>query len=57
MKNKTITYELKRAIDFLTLLGLLLFVVFFVESMIDVVSSFQTEVFSGAVAKLSLPFN
>ena len=57
MKNKTITYELKRAIDFLTLFALLLFVVFFVESMIDVVSSFQTEVISGTIAKLSLPFN
>lgn len=57
MKNKTITYELKRAIDFLTLLGLLCFIVLFVQSMIEVVSSFQTEVYSGAIAKLSMPFN
>jgi len=57
MKNKKITYELKRAIDFITVFALLLFVVFFVDSMIDVVSSFQTEVLSSTVAKLNLPFN
>lgn len=49
-------FEFLRLLDFLTLLGLLTLIVLFANSVIDLATSWNIEIFSDKIADLNFPF-
>jgi hypothetical protein len=55
MNNKNTRYELIRALDFLTLFGLICIILLFVGSTLDIVMSVKSEVYTNMLANLKFP--
>ena len=55
MNNKNTRYELIRALDFLTLFGLICIILLFVGSTLDIVMSVKSEVYNNMLANLKFP--
>ena len=55
MKNSNTRYELIRALDFLTLFGLICIILLFVGSTLDIVMSVKSEVYTNVFASLKFP--
>jgi len=55
MKNKNTRYELIRALDFLTLFGLICIVLLFVGSTLDIAMSVKSEIYTNMFASLKFP--
>lgn len=55
MNNANTRYELIRALDFLTLLGLLCFMILIVDNALDIVMSLKSEFDTNMIADLTQP--
>ncbi len=55
MKNTTTRYEFMRALDFLTLFGLFVMIILFVNSTLDLIMSFNSEFYTTMFANLKYP--
>jgi len=55
MKTSNTRYELIRALDFLTLFGLICIVLLFVGSTLDIAMSVKAEVYTNMFASLKFP--